>query len=323
MSSRAVPDAWSAEVQSRLVHVIKRGLRRAEPTANVVRQAGGESLFDGSYDWHSNLMAHWVLLTHARLEGDQELARWVLEPLSDGALLHEQQRLRSVDTAHLSTFPYDQAWLLMLLAELGRHRELAREVQEFQLEVETRLIDWLTEASFPENDNPAVLDGRRIIGWYRSWAFTWYQVRRAGPCGTNALERLDRLRRERVDPIRSSLLEVVDPFPFEFLWVPTLAYLIDDLEAFEPPLAPYDLGDLPPLPEEVDLSTTHLLGVHISRLWPLAIASRSEGALRTRLHEQLALYLEREDLWDGDFKVVSHWIPQYLWIALWLAGKER
>lgn len=306
----------------RLVEVIKEGLRKTEPSANVVRRKTGETLFDGSYDWHSNLFAHWALLTHARENDDEELRQWVLEPLTDEALDQERARLAEVETERLATFPYDQAWLLLLLAEIPRHRDVSETTSDFRLEVETRLIDWLAEAKFPENDNPKVLDGRGIIGWYRSWAFTWYQVMRSEPIGDGALERLRALRRERVDPVLPTLLRPEEPFPFEFLWVPTLAYLIDDVDPFETELPPYELGKLDSLPEDVDLSTTHLLGVHLSRLWPLAIAARESSEARAELERELAHYMERDDLWRGDFQVISHWTPQFLWFALWLSREE-
>jgi len=40
---------------------------------------------------------------------------------------------------------------------------------------------------------------------------------------------------------------------------------------------------------------------------------------RARYEEHLAHFLAREDLWAGDFDSSSHWLPQYLWIGLWLA----
>ena len=36
-------------------------------------------------------------------------------------------------------------------------------------------------------------------------------------------------------------------------------------------------------------------------------------------HERMYALLERRDLWAEDFRSVTHWIPQYLWFALWLA----
>lgn len=76
------------------ITVIREGLRRTSPTANTVRKTAGASLFDGSYDWHSNLFGHWVLLTHARMEGDEQLAAWTLAPLTEEALAAGKDRGR-------------------------------------------------------------------------------------------------------------------------------------------------------------------------------------------------------------------------------------
>ena len=29
--------------------------------------------------------------------------------------------------------------------------------------------------------------------------------------------------------------------------------------------------------------------------------------------------LARPDLWEEDFQVVTHWVPQFLWFGIWLA----
>jgi hypothetical protein len=71
------------------------------------------------------------------------------------------------------------------------------------------------------------------------------------------------------------------------------------------------------------MGTTHLLGVHVTRLWPLAIAARDDAGAAALLDRELSAYLEREELWNGDFAVVSHWMPQFVWVALWLAERER
>ena len=57
-----------------------------------------------------------------------------------------------------------------------------------------------------------------------------------------------------------------------------------------------------------------------SRSWPDAWdAGRGDECARARYEEHLAHFLAREDLWAGDFDSSSHWLPQYLWIGLWLA----
>ncbi len=68
------------------------------------------------------------------------------------------------------------------------------------------------------------------------------------------------------------------------------------------------------------LSTVHVLGVEITRLWPLAIAARGgDAGARALFHRRWREILAREDLWAENFKVVTHWVPQFLWFAIWLA----
>ena len=53
-------------------------------------QCGQGSLFDGSYDWHSCIFAHWALLAQARRDGDSERAERILGRLPAEALAEEQ-----------------------------------------------------------------------------------------------------------------------------------------------------------------------------------------------------------------------------------------
>ncbi|MGB0332790.1 MAG: hypothetical protein ACPGPE_13360, partial [Planctomycetota bacterium] len=64
----------------------------------------------------------------------------------------------------------------------------------------------------------------------------------------------------------------------------------------------------------------HLLGVHASRLWPLALRAAEDPAAAAELDLALADLLGRAELWDGDFAVVSHWMPQFIWLNYYLAG---
>ena len=307
-------------VSERLVAVMQKGLHRPDPTANVVRRAAGSSAFDGSYDWHSNLFASWALLVQARRTGDAALAAFVLDPLGDDALEAERGRVTALEHERMVTFPYDQSWLLMFLAEAERHRPTPT-LREFRREVEARLVEWLQTAKFPENDNPDRIGGRRVVGWYRSWLFAWYQVWRSGPIGDGARERLLAMHRERIAPIVPLILEDVEPLRFEFVWVPPLAWLVHDVVPFDDFPGTYKIA-LEPLPDTVTLRTTHRLGVHLSRLWPLAILARNDDAARRELERCLAAYMAREDLWNGDFTVVSHWVPQFLWFTIWLASSD-
>ncbi|MBL6757587.1 MAG: DUF2891 family protein [Planctomycetes bacterium] len=310
----------SASYLPDLLDVMEAGLDRTEPSANMVSRAAGESLFGGSYDWHSCIFAHWALLTQARRDGDVERAARILERLSDEALAGERARLAEAGLGGRLTYSYGQCWLLRLLAELERHRAVAPSTRAFREETERALLEVLDQAPFPELEGDRRLEGRGVIGYYSSWAFTWYQVMAAGPVTEGAGARLTRMREERLDPWREQLVTPVDPRSFEFLWVPTLGYLVDSVEPFDPPLAPYVLDRREVLPAEVTMRTTHLLGVHASRLWPLALRAAEDPAAAAELDRALAELLGRRELWDGDFAVVSHWMPQFIWLNFYLAG---
>ena len=310
----------SASYLPGLLDVMEAGLDRTEPSANMVSRAAGESLFGGSYDWHSCIFAHWALLTQARRDGDGERAARILERLSDEALAAERARLAEAGLGGRLTYSYGQCWLLRLLSELERHRAVLPSTRAFREETERALLDFLDQAPFPELEGDRRLEGRGVVGYYSSWAFTWYQVMAAGPVTEGAEARLTRMREERLDPWREQLITSVDPRSFEFLWVPTLGYLVDSVEPFDPPLEPYVLDRREVLPAEVTMRTTHLLGVHASRLWPLALRAAEEPAAAAELDRALAELLGRRELWDGDFAVVSHWMPQFIWLNFYLAG---
>ena len=304
-----------------LLDVMEAGLDRAEPSANLVARVGGQgSLFDGSYDWHSCIFAHWALLAQARRDGDSLRAERILGRLPAEALAEERERLMAAELEGRLTYSYGQCWLLRLLAELEQHREVAPTTRAFREETELQLLDFLESAPFPELEGDGRIEGRGVIGYYSSWAFTWYQVMAAGSVTEGGLERLLQMREVRLAPWRAQLVTPVDPRSFEFLWVPTLGYLVGSVVPFDPPLEPYALDQRVVLPQEVTMRTTHLLGVHASRLWPLSLRAARDSAAAAELDQALAELLERRELWDGDFAVVSHWMPQFIWLNYHLAG---
>lgn len=317
------------EVVPRLRDLMLAGIDTKKPNMAIHRRAlrkvGGETIFDGSYDWHSNLFAHWALLVIARTEEDAELEALLLERLTPAALAHEREIAQALNSEMLLTFPYDHGWMLMLLAELERHYDpVPASLREFRVETEARILRWLEENPFPENDDPNLLGGRNFVGFYRSWLFAWLQVALAGPVGEGAAEKLDELARERIAPQRAAIAAHADPHEWDFLWLPAVLALVEDLGTFEGERAdeptPYEAGEPRELPAAVRLSDVHVMGVEISKLWGFAVKMRrgdadASAAFHLRYHEILA----RPDLWEEDFEVVTHWIPQFLWFAIWVA----
>jgi hypothetical protein len=127
------------------------------------------------------------------------------------------------------------------------------------------------------------------------------------------------LHAAKLEPNVDQMLAETKSSKFEFLDVPMLAFVIGDVQPFDRELPLPEIDQQRPLPGSVTLRDTHTLGTWISRLWPLAIAARTDAKAREVLDAEIARYMQRTELWDGDFQVISHWIPQFLWFTLWLA----
>ncbi|MCP3919288.1 MAG: DUF2891 family protein [bacterium] len=313
--------APARDVLPRLAELMREGIDRKKPNASFARELGVESIFDGSFDWHSCVVAHWALLTIARVEDDEELGRDMLARLGPDVLAAELEILAR-ETPHGGeriTSPYDRAWFVMLLAELERHAvEDAASLRKLRLAAEKELIDYLEASSFPERLPPLESGGKRFCGFYRSWLFAFWLLQMSEPVTPGAAETLEHLRRERIEPERAALVAHDDPHPFDFLWVPAILALIDRTADRASPYVPPTA--LEPLPETVKISTVHVLGVRLSRLWPCALdAHGGDEAARAVFEAHTRKLLGRKDLWEGDFAACSHWVPQYLFIGLWLA----
>jgi Protein of unknown function (DUF2891) len=314
--------AESRAVMPRLKQLMREGLRRTEPETNFVKRITGDTLFAGSYDWHSNLFAHWALLTTARVEGDAELREWLLRPITLEALAAERKRLIEISKRDrtLPTFPYDQGWLLLFLAELEKqYEEVPVDLRAFRLEVELRLLKWLESSAFPAQVSSRFEKGR-YPGFYRSWLFSFFQVNLSQPVSEGAADRLATLQRERVVLALEDLLAQTETHPFDFFYVPALPTLVHTVAPFEGGPPKLVTPALMPLPEVVSLRDVHLLGTEISHMWPLAARAQADDTeAKAELNKRMGRFLAREDLWAEDFTVVTHWVPQFLWLTFWLA----
>lgn len=315
----------SALVQE-LAAVMLAGIDTHAPSAHVLGaqlddRPAAPSIFRGSYDWHSCVFAHWSLLVIARTTGDGELSAKVADRLAPRALRTELALLRDLPPGRNRVTPYDRGWLLRLLAELPAHRPEDREaLGALQRDLESELLDWLEAQPFPENAGDDA-DPRRppYVGFYQSWLWAWLQVRTAGATSAEREAQLTRLFEARIAPLRRELAERVDWIGYDFLWIPSLRVLAEDLmPAAREPL-PFLSGDPIPIPDELHTGNVHPLGIAISRLWGHAtLAAGGDPAAAAAFDERLRHFVERPELWRGDFAAVSHWIPQFLFLACWL-----
>lgn len=291
------------------------GIGRTEP--HYDRQAGLETAFTGSYDHHSCVIAHWALLVLARIEGDAALRETLLGRLDRGRALAGELALLEVE--NLLFRPYDEAWLLMLAAELARHEGVdADAVERFRRTLEARLLEHLRAARFPESSGR--LKGRGAFsGSYNSWLFTFLLLTWSEPVTEGLPAGLEALRCERLEPHREALLAQDRTHPFDFLSVHAILALLDRARGAPLEESPYATPDFPPLPASVERNTVHVVGLELSRVWPLAAdAHVGDDDAGAAYEGRLLEILRRPDLWREDFEIVTHWVPQFVFIGLWL-----
>lgn len=310
-SSSLVEASPLTPAMPRLIDLMRAGVLVQEPNTSFTSRMQRDSVFAGSYDWHSCVIAHWALLVHARLTDDATSGAWVRDRIGLAALTHESESLQQRPDKLAATAPYDEAWFLMLLSELGRHpaddpRDPAGLLALRELH-EKRLLTKLEDGPFPERHRAEKESRPLFVGFYKSWLWTYLLVRWSEPVSERGSSRLAKLRTDRLLPARASFLAELEPFkphPYDFLWVPALFALESGDDNYDP-------GVLSPWPKDVSLRNVHVLGRELSRLWP---------ATKRRVYiEGVTSLLAREDLWAGDFAVVSHWMPQFLFISHWLA----
>lgn len=267
--------AEAADLASLLRPSILRGIERRRPHHGP----RGAGVFSGSYDWHSCVHAHWALLSMARRTADRELRRFLRGRLTYRALRDERDFLR---TAPRFEIPYGRAWLFLMLSEAGRVAPWRgrRETRDLLRETRDLLLDWMEE-------NPE----RLTSAGHDSWLFAFFALVAGGASGP----RLGRLRREVLDPARAKVLRKRHR-PADFLDLPSLLSLIEG--TFHPPQ--------PPRIGTITRGNVHACGRAVVCLWPPDAPD---------FDARMERILGRTGIWRDDFALVSHWIPQFLWMA--------
>ena len=155
-----------ADVASRFASVALEHVRREYPNKldHVLRDATDlrsprslHPLFYGSFDWHSNVHAYWLLATiHRRTPRGPEQAR--IERLFDEQFTaaNVASEVEYLLQPERGTFerPYGWAWLLMLAAELGRGADARRArwseaLRPLSRAVARRFQEFLPRATYP------------------------------------------------------------------------------------------------------------------------------------------------------------------------------
>jgi hypothetical protein len=300
---------------ARLQSVIRKGMLTTSPRDSSL---AGKGLFSGSWDWHSAVHAHWALLCIARYTNDAELEEFLIKRLDDKALKAEYDFLKKEKSFE---FPYGRAWLLLMFSELARRASRAKAIARIQNDLETSLIGWLETNPYPESGTTAA---PVFNAAHDSWLFAYLLTVMSQPKTKSSQDRLHALYQKKVEPQRSAIAKVIST-PTDFLYLPAVQAVINRID----PAATYTAGDYPLgvspalLDPPLNSSNAHSAGAALVRIWPHAIDShKGDNRACSRFHTRLNEFFSRTDHWADSFDQIAHWVPQFMWMGIWLeAGR--
>ncbi|HYC79166.1 MAG TPA: DUF2891 family protein, partial [Planctomycetota bacterium] len=295
---RALGAGLSAETAAHVPKMrehLRAGLMRDKPNDGMRKALAPTTLFVGSYDRHSNMAACWALLMSARVAGDADEARDLRARFTVDALRAERALHR--DFAQWSPVrPYDETWLVLLLAELERQFGAGPEsdaARAFRAEAENRLLGYAelhptadpesapaTRPDGPAESAPAVPRAPRPgsrpwrSGAYESAAWPLVVLSTTSPAHERTAARLAALRADRLPEARRLAELAARARPsgrtYDFLWPPAIYALVDRLAPPAAEISAYAPPPYAPPPAKVRISNCHVLGAELSKLWPIA-----------------------------------------------------
>lgn len=252
-------------------------------------------VFRSHYDWHSSVHGHWTLLSSLRHQKDDESLQKILNRFSESALLIERDRLNNKPQFEL---PYGQAWLLLLIRELELQQNSSQTLRILKSETVSRIGHWLEANEVPEK-NP---------NSYHSWLITYFLFKKSK-------SDLEYPRASSIDKKFSFITSVNDKDdPKDFFSSESLFQILKNQPKASSNLS-LELDEL----GAITASNCHHLGKIISLSW--VTPQNNRDSLKNSL-EFTKEVLKRPSLWKQNFETVSHWIPQFLWLGLWLSLGE-
>lgn len=112
-------------------------------------------VFFGSYDWHSCVEMHWMLVRLLRVAGDAvpsaEITTALDGQLTADGLRAEARFIGDPMSGGMQQRPYGWAWALMLAHEIDLlgHAEWARAVRPLADTITAKFLEWLPKATYP------------------------------------------------------------------------------------------------------------------------------------------------------------------------------
>jgi Protein of unknown function (DUF2891) len=267
--------------------------------------------FYGSYDWHSAVHMHWLLVRVARLYPVSRIAGEITDALdrhlASEPLAKELEYFRT-PAGRIFERPYGWAWLLELQAEaLRMQTRWSRALEPLACELAARMAQFIDEAPYPiragSHGNTAfacllALDYARTAKdaalefALRKAARRWYERDRDAPLAFEpSLD--DFLSPSLVEALL--LMEVMESGEFQ-RWLPRFAP-----EGFGA------LAEVPEIADHGDPKQSHLDGLCLTRAWCFARLGDQE-----RAGKLIAAALPQV---SGNY-AGSHWLASFAVLAL-------
>lgn len=321
----AQPSPWPDADCERSRPSADRLKRRATALADVILEgvvntkqhgvaSAGNGPFTGSWDWHSAVHGHWALLSIARVHGFTDLEKWLTKRLSDKAIADEFMFL-TTNRKQGFEVPYGRAWFLMVLLEFARRKRHSTQLDAIKRGIQADVLQYLDRSTLPERK-------KGFLATHDSWLFAYLLVALSDPSSQVVLDQMRALRKSKLEPMRSKIMAFT-PAKSDFMDLAAVLALIDRVDpTFTGTPAATPIGasaalDDPPLTS----SNEHSAGTVLVQVWPHAFeAHRGDKASCSRFHARMNEMFSRTDHWADSFEHVAHWVPQFIWMGMWLAA---
>lgn len=265
----------------------------------------GATDFRGSFDWHSDVHAHWALLSIARVTKDNDLEKKMLSILTLSRLEKEYAFLMAPENSVFEK-PYGRTWFLLILWELN-HREISKSArfQKIRYDLTQDMLTWLRTSSFPENEF-----SNDLIGTHQSWLMSLFLFDTAKSENVKTNKAITTLVKSKMmilaDKIEAHKMEESD-----FLFLPALKYLINPQQRYQ--------NDFLSLPKTNEFACHYPGAIQVS-LWAYAgQCARHDQKACLVVKSVTQDFYQQTLLWKDNFDCVTHWVPQFTWMTHWLS----
>jgi hypothetical protein len=286
----------------------------------IAREDTEWPIFHGSWDWHSAVHCHWMLLVHARVTGDRTHVEAVRASLGrPGGIAGERELLASSPAFEM---PYGRAWLLRLATAYELDPAGDASLRPLADEVFESMERW-----YAGEGKGDLGPGRREYA-NASWALLqmlgW--ARHVGDAA--AAGRVVGLVREHFAPETLGEIDFADDadpragfFSRKGNWIQLVVAALDEAESVRwLREAGVDGEELEPVAR---LFTDHHLGMNPSRASALAVlASRGDGAAAASWSRHLDAMMQAHARHAGQYRAYDHWVPSFCMHAIGLAASR-